>query len=337
MVCFTATTVLALFLLTVQAFPSSLHFWKSRHAAASLSLTSNDDNDNNGELTGASTRRNFVQGLTVALVGLLPSTAHAGIDVSGLTVQGGGGGNPTLQQQLQAYDGSAATRVQQIKSQPTSPPLSPAPLLAPAAPPPGVATWAQSAAPATLQSIRMNTWTRYQGQVVSPQGPMARNLLVTLEFPSDWLALDRATGCIQYVDQRNGDKVYLLRLTLPADMTLATMPKAALADALFDARGSLVRTGQPVEDYKAMGFQLLSQEENCRDCPTHRRLKIKYATVTGNGLRVERRGLVDAHQIPETSDVYLCLTSSNANKFEQGGRERETVEAIVDSFRIERY
>ena len=92
-----------------------------------------------------------------------------------------------------------------------------------------------------------------------------------------------------------------------------------------------------MEDYRAVGSQVLVECANPADCATRRRFKLKYATVTGNGLRVDRRGLVDAYQISGSSDVYLCLTSSNANKFEKGGIERETVEAIVDSFRVERY
>jgi hypothetical protein len=61
---------------------------------------------------------------------------------------------------------------------------------------------------------------------------------------------------------------------------------------------------------------------------------LKFFTVTGNGLRVERRGLVDAYQVD--NDVYMLVTSSNANKFEAKGKERETVESIVNSFRLER-
>eukprot|EP00977_Amphora_coffeiformis_P016896 scaffold5357_cov208-Amphora_coffeaeformis.AAC.29 len=64
-------------------------------------------------------------------------------------------------------------------------------------------------------------------------------------------------------------------------------------------------------------------------CSTHRRFVLKYATVTG-------RGLVDAYQIPDTADVYICMTSSNANKFENvDSPERQTVDTIVDSFWIE--
>jgi hypothetical protein len=67
---------------------------------------------------------------------------------------------------------------------------------------------------------------------------------------------------------------------------------------------------------------------------SHRRVLLKFATVTGNGLRVERRGLVDAFQVD--NDVYMLVTSSNANKFEAKGKVRDTVEAIVNSFLLER-
>ena len=67
---------------------------------------------------------------------------------------------------------------------------------------------------------------------------------------------------------------------------------------------------------------------------SRRRVLLKFATVIGNGLRVERRGLVDAFQVD--NDVYMLVTSSNANKFEAKGKERDTVEAIVNSFLLER-
>lgn len=89
-----------------------------------------------------------------------------------------------------------------------------------------------------------------------------------------------------------------------------------------------------MEDAKAFSDKLLSSECPANSCAPHRRLKLKFATVTGNGLRVERRGLVDAYQVGQR-DVYMLMTSSNAVKFEKGGIERDTVEAIVDSFRIE--
>lgn len=302
------------------------------HRPSSDLHQSNNDEETFGD------RRFFLLSTLITAVApsLLPLRALAGIDVSGLQTQRDGGGNPNLQQQLKSYDGSASTRVQEIKGmqQPTGSTATSTSMASPPPAPPGVATWALRATEPTLTSLKLGTLSRYQGQLVSPEGPRARNLRVSFEFPADWLALDRASGCVQYVDQRNGDKVYLLRATLPPGETLATLSKAWIGNAVFDPTGSLVKAGQPVEDYKVVGSQTLVECPN-DECATRRRFKVKYATVTGNGLRVERRGLVDAYQIGK-DDVYMCLASCNANKWENGP-SRETIEAIVDSFRVERY
>jgi hypothetical protein len=162
------------------------------------------------------------------------------------------------------------------------------------------------------------------------------SLFSSFEFPSDWLQLDKVLGGIQYVDQRNGDKVYVLRTSLPAGTTLATVPKTFFGDSIFDQQGSIAKGGTVVEDYKVGASSVTSQVVNCPQgaCSVpRRRLGMKYTTVTGNGLRVERRALLDCYEVD--SDVYMLMTSSNAVKFEKKGKERETVEAIVDSFRIE--
>lgn len=102
---------------------------------------------------------------------------------------------------------------------------------------------------------------------------------------------------------------------------------------IFDPQGSVAKTGQTIEDYKVVNGKILTE---CPDngCATRRRFKIKYATVTGNGLRVERRGLVDAYQVE--NEIYMLMTSSNAVKFEkEGSMERETVENIVASFALD--
>jgi hypothetical protein len=147
------------------------------------------------------------------------------------------------------------------------------------------------------------------------------------------LQLDKYDGGFQYVDQRNGDKLYVLMAALPQDTSLENLPKSVIGDLIFDPQGSVVKTGQTVEDYKVSSAQILSQ---CPDnlCATRRRFKLKYATVTGNGLRVERRALVDAYQVE--NDIYMLMTSSNAIKFEQKeSQERETVENIVASFQLD--
>ena len=287
-------------------------------------------------------RRDFFWVTLTGATSLLsaPTLASAGIDVSGLR---GEGGSSTIADQLKAYDGSGSRRVEEIRaaaatssssssvSKPAS--ASSSGILPPPSAPVGVATWALRASEPTLRKQSFGTINRYEGQLVSPRGPMSRGVPVSFEYPSDWLQLDKANGCIQYVDQRNGDKLYLLRVTLPASTTLSSVPKSFFASSIFDPEGSLVKSGGlTVEDYRATGDKLTECPDNA--CAPHRRLKLKFATVTGNGLRVERIGLVDAYPVGE-NEVYMLLTSSNAVKFQKGGIERETVEAIADSFRIE--
>ena len=135
------------------------------------------------------------------------------------------------------------------------------------------------------------------------------------------------------MDQRNGDKLYVFRAPLPPETTLATMPKSLIGQYIFDSNGSLAKSGQTIEDYKVSSSQIVTECPN-QECATRRRFKIKYATVTGNGLRVERRALVDAYQVE--NDIYMLMTSSNAVKFDkEDSLERETVEKIVNSFRID--
>lgn len=130
-----------------------------------------------------------------------------------------------------------------------------------------------------------------------------------------------------------GDKLYLLQASLPDDYTLGSLPKNVLGDLIFDPQGSVARTGSAIDEYKVVNGQTLVE---CPDggCATRRRFKIKYATITGNGLRVERRGLVDAYQVE--NEIYMLMTSSNAVKFEKKeSLERETVENIVASFALQ--
>jgi len=174
----------------------------------------------------------------------------------------------------------------------------------------------------------------------APAGSKPEFVSATFEFPSDWLQLDRLTGGLQYVDQRNGDKVYLLNVPLPVGTTLDTVPKKFFADAIFDTRGDIVRTGNPVEDYRISSSSVSSRIAPCRDesvrggaCTvSRRRLIAKYTTQTGR-IGVERRSLIDAYEVDGVA--YMLMTSSNAVKFEAKGAERDTVDAIVDSFRID--
>lgn len=297
--------------------------------------TRGDDDEPSG-------RRSFLTTTGCALMGALsisPKNAWAGIDVSGLRVEGGSGGNPALASQLKAYDGSGSTRIREIKTiqeesyVPTKK-ISSATAAAVDNRDP-IATWAYRANPGfnpTLTRVGpIGNLYRYNDMVQAPVGSKRRALGVQFEFPADWLQLDRTIGGIQYVDQRNGDKLYVFRAPLPADTTLETVSKATIGDYIFDPEGSLAKSGQTIEEYKVSSAQMLS---DCQVCAPRRRFKVKYATVTGNGLRVERRALVDAYQVE--NDVYMLMTSSNAVKFEQkDSLERETVENIVASFQVD--
>lgn len=298
-------------------------------------------------------------GCTVMTTGV--ESAFAGIDVSGLRVEGGGTVNPTIASQLRAYDGSGSARVKEIQSTLSTAPTTPTTTTTTSRIPSsssivndvssnpssssGVATWAYRSNPGMGPTISrvgtFGTLSRYNDNVVAPKSSNQRRSFIGLqfEFPSDWLQLDRQSGGIQYVDQRNGDKLYLFRATLPQQedatttTSLETIPKAWIGDAIFNPDGSFTKSGQTVQDYSVSRAQTLS------DCPpgmcaAHRRFRLKFSTVTANGLVVERRGLVDAYQVDQ--DVYMLMTSSNAVKFEQkDSRERETVENIVSSFQIE--
>jgi hypothetical protein len=279
------------------------------------------------------TRRALLGGaLSIPLASFgIPSIASAGIDVSSLRVEGQAGSNAVLRDQLKAYDGSATTRVQEIKaaasvSTTKSPPVSVRPDTEATAP--------GGASVAATFALRYGDYTRLTKLGFGDRfrlddyvvGPGNSKLSVSFEFPSDWLQLDRLLGGIQYVDQRNGDKLYLLRATLPEGTTLESVPKNFFGQVIFDTQGSISRGGTTIDEYKVGQSNMVADGR--------RRLVMKYATVTGNGLRVERRALVDAYQVGR--DVYMLMTSSNAVKFDKKGIERETVDAICGSFRVDK-
>jgi hypothetical protein len=172
-----------------------------------------------------------------------------------------------------------------------------------------------------------------------------KDVYISFDFPSDWLQLDRIMGGVQYVDQRNGDKLYVLKVSMPDGVDkLKDVPKEYFGDAIFNPMGEFVRIGNPVEEYKVVSSQMLnnSPEESSSTSssnssrsviPSRRRLKVKYTTVTGNNFAVERKGLVDAYEV--SGMIYMLMTGSNAVLFDKKGRERETVEYIVDSFYVE--
>jgi hypothetical protein len=166
--------------------------------------------------------------------------------------------------------------------------------------------------------------------IPSTQGNQKGFISLSFELPFDWLQLDKMLGGIQYVDQRNGDKLYVLKVKLPSDANLVAVPKQFWGDAIFHPRGTILRSGITVDEYKVRTSTIIS--DGSVSIP-HRRFLMKYATVTPNGLRTERRAIVDAYEIG--TFAYMMVTSSNAVKFDANGRERETVEAIADSFRVE--
>ncbi|CAB9501106.1 expressed unknown protein [Seminavis robusta] len=314
----------------------------SRGRQSCSRLFSANQEDPSDSDSDSDSRRSFLSTLAIGMLTVSPSAANAGIDVSGLRTDGGGS-NPILKEQLKAYDGSAAARVNQIKeiapvSRPTASPVATASVVEDAVGP--AATWLYRAAPGFNPRLSragpLGNLYRYSDEVVAPSAIKARTVGVSFEFPADWLQLDKFLGGISYVDQRNGDKLYVLRTKLPEGEKLATIPKAFLGTSVFDPKGVIVKSqGVEIDEYKVASATLLANEEDCK-CATHRRFKLKFATVTGNGLRVERRGLLDAYEVSPEGDVYMLMTSSNAVKFEKpDSLERQTVEDIVNSFRVD--
>ena len=325
----------ALTILSTQAFQPTTFVGRPSTSTIPLGIMSN-----NGRDEDTSSRRSFLATLGVTLIGI-PQAANAGIDVSGLRTDVVG--NPALREQLKAYDGSASARVNQIKEMApamTTKTASPVPVAVVEEEQGPIATWLYRSAPGFNPRLSragaLGNLYRYDDTVVAPAGSKARQYGVSFEFPSDWLQLDKFLGGISYVDQRNGDRLYVLRTKLPEGERLASVPKSFFGTSLFDPKGTIVKSqGVEIDDYKVASATTLS---DCPDgsCATHRRFKIKYSTVTGTGLRVERRALVDAYEVSPNGGVYMLMTSSNAVKFEQkDSRERATVEAIVDSFRID--
>lgn len=72
-------------------------------------------------------------------------------------------------------------------------------------------------------------YTRFQGYVVAPSSgynkSQSQQIPIAFDFPTDWLQLDKLGGGIQYVDQRNGDKLYVLHAVLPGGTDLKTVSK----------------------------------------------------------------------------------------------------------------
>ena len=159
-----------------------------------------------------------------------------------------------------------------------------------------------------------------------------KDVFASFDFPADWLQLDRFLGGIQYVDQRNGDKLYVLKVPLPSGVeTLKEVPKAYFGDTIFNPNGELVKNGNDIEEYKVLSSSML-ETATAEDSPPRRRLKVRYTTITGNNFSVERKGLVDIYEVGGM--CYMLMTGSNAVRFDKKGVERDVVEYIADSFRV---
>ncbi len=217
------------------------------------------------------------------------------------------------------------------------------------APPAGAAIYAyRSGGLPTLRTLGITKLlTRYEGYVEAPASSSKGQIPIAFDFPTDWLQLDKLGGGIQYVDQRNGDKLYVLHAILPEGVDLKSVNKQWFADVILSPDGDIARSGVVAEGGRISRSQMIvdcttpTAEDSPpslppRDpCVARRRLLLKYDTVTGSGVQtVERRGLIEAYQVG-TKDIYMMFTTSNAVKFEQkGSKERETVDNIVNSFKI---
>jgi len=302
-----------------------------------LSPNANDGVDNDG---GTNNRRQFLSKVTtaaaVAAPFLLSASANAGIDVSGLRVEGGAPSNGVVAAQLKGLSstdsGTAAARVREIQTGTVSAAERQRAAGVTAAQRPvlseeelgSAAVYARVTRPPSINAIGLKINSRYAGAV--------DGLPVQFDFPTDWLQLDRANNGIQYVDQRNGNKLYVLKAPLPPDTNLATVPKSFFDDSIFDANGDVIRFGTVVGGHKTSKSTMIQSDPNA--AYLHRRLQLNYETVSGNGVQtIERRGLADAYEIDGAA--YMMFASANAVKFEKkDGAERATIDMIVDSFRI---
>ncbi|KAL7540767.1 hypothetical protein ACHAXR_011667 [Thalassiosira sp. AJA248-18] len=272
---------------------------------------------------------------------VLPSSpAYAGIDVSGIRVEGGAPSNSVVANQLKGIsstdNGTAASRLRELKQSETS---AAVPAVTPGQRPVlskeelgSAATYARVSGGKSVQTIGLTKLnSRYSGSVEGPSG--SNNLLpIQFDFPTDWLQLDRANNGIQYVDQRNGNKLYVLKAPLPPNTNLATVPKSFFDDSVFDANSDVIRFGTVVGAHKTTRSSMT--QDDAKAAYLHRRLQLNYETLAGNGVQtIERRGLIDAYEID--GYAYMMLASGNAVKFEKkDSPERATIDMIVDSFRL---
>ena len=332
---FLATIALATIATSFQ--PSTAAITRRSTQAERLFLSPNDDADDDSNIMNCKSRRQFLTKATTAAAiapFLLSTPANAGIDVSGLGVEGGAPSNSVVASQLKGISssdsGSAASRVREIQAGTVSaadqqraaavtagqrPVLSKEELG-------NAAVYARVTRPPSINTIGLKINSQYTGAV--------DGLPLQFQFPTDWLQLDRANNGIQYVDQRNGNKLYVLKAPLPEGTNLATVPKSFFDDSVFNTNSDVIRFGTVVGAHKTTKSTMTQSDPNA--AYLHRRLQLNYETISGNGVQtIERRGLVDAYEIKGVA--YMMFASANAVKFEKkDGAERATIDMIVDSF-----
>ena len=186
----------------------------------------------------------------MGLAALVPSNALA-IDVSGLRVEGGASGGDLASQLKAAQPGG---------SSPSPVPSANTARIAQSTDAPARADETSTAARAALRTSEPKALSdaekiagrivTYDGGVAAPSGYATKSIPVSFRYPADWLQLDRSKGGIQYVDQRDGSKLYVLRAPLPEGETLGSVDKAWVGKVLFDPAGTIAASGNDVEDYK---------------------------------------------------------------------------------------
>lgn len=278
--------------------------------------------------------------MSIPFLASLP--ANAGIDVRSIRVEGGAPSNSIIASQLKGVSasdsGTAASRLREINQSTTSAADQRKAAEVKAASRPALtkeelgnaAVYAQVGPTSSMQSFGLSKInSHYTGSVESPSGAL---LPLAFDLPNDWLRLDRANGGIQYVDQRNGNKLYVLKAPLPSGTDLATVPKSFFDDAVFNTNGDVIRFGTVVGAHKTTRSSMT--QDDAKAAYLHRRLQLNYETLAGNGVQtIERRGLVDAYEIE--GYAYMMLASGNAVKFDKkDSPERGTIDMIVDSFLV---
>jgi len=170
----------------------------------------------------------------------------------------------------------------------------------------------------------------FEDQLVGPRGSKLASVRVSFEFPSQWTALGKSAGAVEYVDGSTGLKTYVLTCALPDGATLASVPKAWFGDAIFSPEGSIARSGTAIDEFKVSSSKLSEAAEGAAG-PDRRRLALKYAVVTPANQRVvERRAVVDAYEVQGT--VYMLVASATGTKWEGG--EKERCVRTADSFLV---